>query len=287
MLRFAKVFTVLAAAAALTGPARADDRAKAAPVVDIVLCLDVSNSMDQLIASAKGKLWDIVNDLGKVKPAPQLRVGLYSYGHLNYDPKKGWVRKEVDLTADLDTVYQKLNALTIYGGTEYVARVCRDAIAEQKWSDEKKLQELSTQLNRTDVAYGKDDVRKFKAENQAAQDRNAAKAPGAGAARAATKGGGLYRNSDWDLVDRLIDDPKFDVTKVPEAELCDELKKLKPEERVKYVQKKQAEREAIQKEIVELSKKRDEFIRESNRKNLKEGDKLFDEAVRGTLRDQA
>src|SRR5881227_1000091 len=46
MLRFAKVFTVLAAAAVLAGPARADDRAKAAPVVDIVLCLDVSIELD-------------------------------------------------------------------------------------------------------------------------------------------------------------------------------------------------------------------------------------------------
>src|SRR5262245_22123679 len=141
MLRFAKVLTVVAAAVALAAPVHAEGKAKAkpaAPVVDVVLCLDVSSSMNELIDSAKVKLWDIVNDLGKVKPAPQLRVGLYSYGHLSYDPKKGWVRKEVDLTADLDTVYQKLNALTIYGGTELVARVCRDAIVEQKWSEDKK-----------------------------------------------------------------------------------------------------------------------------------------------------
>jgi hypothetical protein len=369
MLSFAKLLTLAVAMLAVAGPAPAADKPKA-PAVDVVLCLDVSSSMNELIDSAKVKLWDIVNDLGKVKPAPQLRVGLYSYGHLNYDPKKGWVRKEVDLTGDLDTVYQKLNALTIYGGTEFVARVCRDAIVEQKWSDDKKalkmifvcgnepadqdkqvsldsvakmalekdiiintiycrwnralanevdgwqafaksaegrfaqidmkkgtvavatpqdkkLQELSTQLNRTYVAYGKDDVRKFKAENQAAQDRNAAKAPGAGAARAATKGGGLYRNSDWDLVDRLIEDPKFDITKVPEAELCDELKKLKPEERVKYVQKKLDERKAIQKEIQELSSRRADFIKEEMKKNASAGDKAFDEAVRGAVREQA
>jgi hypothetical protein len=370
MLRFAKPLTVVAVALlAVAGQARAADKTKA-PVVDVVLCLDVSSSMNELIDSAKVKLWDIVNDLGKVKPTPQLRVGLYSYGHLNYDPKKGYVRKELDLTTDLDTVYQKLNALTIYGGTELVGRVCRDAVAEQKWSEEKnalkmifvcgnepadqdrevtldavakmalgkdiiintiycrwnrgsatevdgwqkfarmaegrfaqidmkkgtvavatphdkKLEELSGQLNRTYVAYGKDDVRKFKAENQAAQDRNAAKAPGAAPARAATKGGGLYRNSDWDLVDRLIEDPKFDVTKVPEAELCDELKKLKPEERVKYVQKKLDERKAIQKEIQELCARRADYIKEEMKNNASAGDKAFDEAVRGALREQA
>ena len=53
-----------------------------------------------------------------------------------------------------------------------------------------------------------------------------------------SKAGALYRSSDWDLVDRLKDDPKLDITKIPEDELCDELKKLKPEERVAHVKKK-------------------------------------------------
>src|SRR4051812_13728690 len=135
MLRFATMLAVLTAGL-VAGPVPAED--KPAPVVDVVLCLDVSGSMNALIDSAKAKLWDIVNDLGTVKPTPRLRVGLYSYGHSTYDRNKGWVRKEVDLTDDLDSVYQKLNALRIHGGTEYVARVCRDAVVEQKWSADKK-----------------------------------------------------------------------------------------------------------------------------------------------------
>jgi len=299
MLRFATIFAVLAAFA-LTGPVRAEDRPKRVPVVDVVLCLDVSGSMNHLIDSAKVKLWDIVNDLGTVKPTPRLRVGLYSYGHTSYDAKKGWVRKEVDLTDDLDTVYQKLNGLTIHGGTEYVARVCRDAIVEQKWSEDKKalklifvcgnepadrdkevtlesvakmalekdviintihctwpralpgevegwqnlakkaegrfaqidmkkgtlaiatpqdkkLEALGAKLNNTYVAYGKKENREFKAQNQHRQDANARKSKGAAPARAISKATGLYRNSDWDLVDRLKDDSKFDITKIPEA----------------------------------------------------------------------
>src|SRR6516162_4493871 len=85
------------------GPLRAADEAKPAPKdIDVVICLDVSNSMDGLIASAKVKLWDIVNDLAKVKPAPHLRVGLYSYGNDGYDAKVGWIRKDLDLSTDLD-----------------------------------------------------------------------------------------------------------------------------------------------------------------------------------------
>jgi hypothetical protein len=367
MLRVATILPVLTAAFA-AGPVRAED--KPAPVVDVVLCLDVSGSMNHLTDSARAKLWDIVNDLGKVKPTPRLRVGLYSYGHDSYDPKKGWIRKEVDLTNDLDTVYKKLYGLTIHGGTEYVARVCRDALVEQKWSEDKKalklifvcgnepadqdkdvtldsvsklaiekdviintiyctwpravpgevegwesfakkaegrfakidmkkgtvaittphdkkLEELSGQLNKTYLAYGKKEVREFKSQNQAEQDANAKKAPGAAPARAASKASGLYRSSEWDLVDRLKGDANFDVTKVPEDELCEELKKLKPEERVALVKKKLAERDALQKEIGEVSKKRADYIKEEMKKNDKLGDRAFDEAVRGALRDQA
>ena len=363
----------LAAAVALfacAGPASAADKpARAeAPDVDIVICLDVSGSMNGLIDSAKVKLWDLVNDLGKVKPAPNLRVGLYSYGHNTYPADKGWVRKDADLTTDLDTVYQKLNALTINGGEEYVARVCRDAVVEQKWAEDKdalkiifvcgnepvdqdkkvhlkdvaqmalkkdivintiycgpinhpeargwrdfarsvegtfanidqnrgtvaiatpqdkRLAELSGKLNTTYVAYGRAEMRRLRVANQAAQDANAAKAPGAAAGRAVSKAGALYRNSEWDLVDRLKDDPKFDITKVPEKELCDELRKLKPAERVKYVKEKFAQRQALQKEIAELSKQRTEYIKEQMKKTARKGDKAFDEAVRGALRQQA
>src|SRR3954471_6534365 len=105
--------------------------------VDLVICLDTSNSMDGLIDSAKRKLWDIVNDFGRAKPTPFLRVALYSYGNDGYDPKVGWVRKELDLTTDLDKVSEKLFGLTTQGGTEYVARVTRDALSGLNWSTER------------------------------------------------------------------------------------------------------------------------------------------------------
>ena len=59
----------------------ADEPKASAKPIDLVLCLDTSNSMDGLIDSAKRKLWDIVNDLGRARPAPRLRVALYSSGN--------------------------------------------------------------------------------------------------------------------------------------------------------------------------------------------------------------
>lgn len=358
----------------LTAPVQAQEQAAvaaAAPAeaisIDVTICLDVSGSMNGLINSAKVKLWDIVNDLAKIKPAPNLRVALYSYGHTTYDAQKGWVRKEMDLTVDLDAIYQKLNGLTINGGTEYVARVCRDAIVDQKWSEDKnslklifvcgnepasqdptlkladiaelakkkgivinpifcgnaqhrdaqdwiqfatmakgqfasidqdrgivaiatpqdkELAELSQKLSQTYIAYGKDG--KEKQQNQVLQDRNATQAGApAEAARAATKATALYRNSAWDLVDRLKEDKNFDITKVKDEDLPEELRKLKPEERVKFVKDKLAEREAMQKQIAELNTQRNAFIAEHMKKNPNAADKAFDEAVKKAIKQQA
>ena len=230
------------------------------------------------------------------------------------------MRKEVDLTEDLDDVYKVLNALRTGGGEEYVARVTKAALDEQKWSTDKnalklifvcgnepvnqdkqvtledvaanakkagvivntiyckcghdaeiagwakfaeqcggkhmdidmnraatqvvvktefddQIIKLGEELNKTYVAYGSDG--KDQAANQVAQDKNAANAPlatGAGGvpapqtaaiARAESKAGALYRNSTWDLVDKMKE-KDFDITKIKEEDLCDELKKLKP-----------------------------------------------------------
>jgi hypothetical protein len=335
--------------------------------IDVVICLDVSGSMQGLVESAKIKLWDVVNELAKAKLAPQLRVGLYSYGHTTYEPAKGWVRKEVDLGTDLDDIYKKLFALTINGGEEYVARVTREALLEQKWSNDpsalkiiivagnepatqdpkfkldevsalakksgvlintiycgnpdnseavgwrdyatlcggtfasidhnrrvvqittpfdKQLVTLGDKLNSTYVAYGKQ--AKEKADNQKLQDANAAQLGQAAAAgRTVTKASALYRNAAWCAVDRMIEDPNFDITKVPEDELCDELKKLKPDERVAYLKKKAEERKVIQKEIAELNAKRATFIAEETKKSAGETGKQLDVALKKMIREQA
>lgn len=372
-----RLFAAALVAAAVAAPARAADAAKpAAKPIDLVLCLDVSGSMNGLIDSAKLKLWDIVNELARLKPTPDLRVALYSYGHDTYTPQSGWVRKEVDLTADLDEVYKALNGLRTNGGTELVARVTTAALADQKWSaadgalkvifvcgnegadqdrevslddaaarakkagvvvntiycgpgadgiapgwmafagkcggkgltiDQNRaanevavktefdadILKLDGELNKTYVRYGKLGADKF--ANQAAQDANALKAAPAGAAaptaalgRAASKAGALYRNSEWDLVDRLKEDKDFDLAKVPADDLPDELKKLKADERREFVQKKATERADIQKKVAEMTAKRQRVVDAERAKQPRsDAEKALDEAVKAVVREQA
>jgi hypothetical protein len=124
--------------ASLTPLSAAPPTAEATRPVDVVLCLDTSGSMDGLIDSARRRLWAVVNDMAKVEPNASLRVGVYSYGNNSYDPARGWVRKETDLTTDLDEVHKRLHALRIASAnsSELVARVTRDALAEMKWAAE-------------------------------------------------------------------------------------------------------------------------------------------------------
>ncbi len=373
---------------ALGGPAPAPAqeprpiRPAAAPkAIDLVLCLDVSNSMDGLIDSAKIKLWDIVNEMARLRPTPDLRVALYSYGHTAYAPETGWVKKELDLTADLDDVYKALNGLRTKGGTELVARVSKAALVEQPWSrspgalkllfvcgnegvdqdrqvtlDEAadlakgrgvivntvycgrsgtveaggwamfadkcagkalvidqnravvatvpktefddQILKLGDDLGKTYLAYGKEGKDRF--ANQKAQDENALKAapaapgglgggaPQAALARAASKAGELYRNERWDLIDRMKQDKAFDLSKVPEAELPEELCKLPPGERAAFVQKKADERAALQKRIADLTAQRQRKLDEERAKGPRNpADQALDEAVKGVVRDQA
>jgi hypothetical protein len=384
-VRYSACLAALALSAGLAAPARAEDKPAEGRPIDLVICLDVSGSMNGLVDSAKIKLWDVVNEMARLKPTPNLRVGLYSYGHTSYPADKGWVRKDIDLTGDLDDVYKALNALTINGGTEYVARVTKTALTEQKWStdpgalkiifvcgnepaDQDKqvtldeaaalakkegvivntiyckwghddeiagwaafsqkcggqhlnidqnravrqitvktefddqILKLGEELNKTYVCYGKDG--KEKAANQVAQDANAlratppagpggaagglpAPAPVAALGRAETKANALYCNPTWDLVDRMKE-KDFDITKIKDEDLPDEMRKMKPEERLPYLKKKADERASIQKQINDLSAKRQKQIdAELAKQPRSDAEKALDDAVKGVVRAQA
>jgi hypothetical protein len=110
--------------------------------IDLVICLDVSGSMSGLINAARQNLWSVVNDLATLKPTPELRVALLTYGSPRYPKENGFVAVQTPFTTDLDLVSMQLFALTTNGGEEYVARVVRAALDELKWSPDPKSLKL-------------------------------------------------------------------------------------------------------------------------------------------------
>lgn len=125
-------------ALALAVPARAEQTPAVSMVptrdVDLVICLDTSNSMDGLINAARQKLWAIVNELACARPRPRLRVALYQYGTPSLGKRSGYVKQLIPLSDDLDAIYAQLMELNTSGGQEYVARVVAAASNELDWS---------------------------------------------------------------------------------------------------------------------------------------------------------
>jgi hypothetical protein len=105
--------------------------------VDVVICLDTSGSMTDLIDSARARLWDIVSTLSKARPMPRLRVGLLTYGSpSNSTGSGGWIVKHTDLTDDLDVVYSRMMGMHTDGGDEFVGWVLHDAVESMSWSND-------------------------------------------------------------------------------------------------------------------------------------------------------
>lgn len=124
----------------LASPARAADPAaplQERPHIDVVFCIDCSGSMGPVIETAKQKVWSIVNQIAKAKPAPELRIGLIGYGNaMGPFPT-------VPLTADLDDVYKNLLPFNDrLGGDEYVGLAIHRATTEMKWSEGKQVMKV-------------------------------------------------------------------------------------------------------------------------------------------------
>ena len=100
--------------------------------IDMVIALDTSGSMSGLINSARQKLWDIVNEAARARPAPVLRVGLVTFGSQG-SSRDGFVVLQSKLTTDLDAIYDKLFSLRTNGGTEYVGRAVYRSVKEMNW----------------------------------------------------------------------------------------------------------------------------------------------------------
>ena len=81
-----------------------------------------------------------------------------------------------------------------------------------------------------------------------------------------------------------IENENIKLEDIPEDQLPEELKKLSPDERKKEVEKRIAERKEILKQILELSKKRDEFVEAERKKFDKKSG--FDSAVSEALNEQ-
>ena len=207
------------------------------------------------------------------KTAPQalkkdITVNAIYCGKPGADEEKTWR----ELAALSDGMYSQIDL----SGGEVTIQTPQD----------KALVELNQKLNGTYIPFGKRGAEgKDKLEEADRKTAGAGAAPSV-AARATAKASAVYNNAAWDLVD-ASKEKEFDLKNVKAEELPAEMQKMTPEERKAYVEKKQAERAAIQKEIAQVSVERQKYIDAEMKKQNLTADQSFDAAVRRTIQEQA
>lgn len=145
-----------------------------------------------------------------------------------------------------------------------------------------RIMELNKKLNKTYVAYGAKGGSLHM--RQAEQDHNAyLLSPESAFKRVSSKSKSIYKNTQWDLVD-AIEENDMVLDMISDEDLPDEMKGMTTEEKQKYITEKQKEREIIQMEINDLSKKRDKYVAA---KQSEDGDNMLDKAIIQVIKKQA
>jgi hypothetical protein len=106
--------------------------------IQVAILFDTSNSMDGLIDQAKARIWTIVNDLSALRhngEIPVIEIALYDYGNSGISAELNYVRKQIDLTTDLDVISEKLFGLRTNGGLEYCGAVISSSLSELAWTN--------------------------------------------------------------------------------------------------------------------------------------------------------
>ncbi len=134
------------------------------------------------------------------------------------------------------------------------------------------ISQCNIKLNDTYISYGR--IGQSKKENQARQDANARSISSSNyAERAVSKAKSVYKNTAWDLVDKLSEDATALET-IENEHLPKELQNKSKEEIKEIVKQKEEERKTIQKQIADLATKRQEYIENESKKERPGGDDL-------------
>ncbi len=197
---------------------------------------------------------------------------------------KGIIVNTIHCGGEAQGIAEHWNQGALLADGKYLVIDQNQAIVHIDAPQDKEIVKLNEELNSTYVNYGS--AAPAAKARQVAQDSNAATKAESGAQvqRVISKASSNYCNTAWDLVD-ACKQKDFDIAKVKEADLPEEMRKMSVEERKAYLEKKTAERAEIQKKVLALNKEREAYVA-TKRKESSETDTL-DTAMSKALRAQA
>ena len=197
---------------------------------------------------------------------------------------KGIIVNTIHCGSESQGIAGNWNQGALLADGKYLVIDQNQAIVHIEAPQDKEIVKLNEELNKTYISYGKEAP--MAKTRQLAQDTNAAAKAESGARvqRVISKASSSYSNTAWDLVD-ACKQKDFDITKVKEADLPEEMKKMTMDERKDYLAKKTAERAEIQQRVLTLNKEREAYVA-TKRKESAKADTL-DTAMVKALRTQA
>lgn len=70
--------------------------------LDVVFVIDISGSTGGILSSVRGKFWEIQNEIARLEPTPNYRIGIVCMGRPSFKKENNYVRVISDLTNDID-----------------------------------------------------------------------------------------------------------------------------------------------------------------------------------------
>lgn len=142
-----------------------------------------------------------------------------------------------------------------------------------------KINDCNIRLNKTYIFYGSKGYSSY--VNQSVQDQNAQSISlSNNCERAISKSKSVYRNDSWDLIDKLEAEPEY-IEKIDKKTLPEAYQNMTTAQLKSEIEKKEKERKEIQKEMADLSIKRQTYIDNENKKTPQSDD--FGKAVNTSI----
>lgn len=190
----------------------------------------------------------------------------FNQGGVNY---KESILKAVQQNVYVNTIYcgNESEGINTYwqdgaaiGKGKYFFINSNQAVTSINTPYDTQINEYNLKMNATYIEYGSEG--KMKKEVQVQQDRNAASVSSSNyTERVVSKSKStVYKNKNWDLVDKVDEDGKAVLKDIKKEELPAELQNKTNEEIEAIIVEKAKERSTIQKEINDLAVKRQAFI---------------------------
>lgn len=106
--------------------------------LDVVFVIDISGSTGGILSSVRGKFWEIQNEISRLTPTPNYRIGIVCMGRPSFKKENNYVSIISDLTNDIDAAaypFYQIKDVTA-PGNYFMGHALDVAVNQMSWSND-------------------------------------------------------------------------------------------------------------------------------------------------------